>query len=157
MKKFLFSLVVMMFSLSAMAVSIEDIPKPTKLMEVTDVVTIETTSIMNGQTLPSIKGFVVGLETPPMGDYKVKITNGNGFKGERFTVMTCTLVPYLEEVYEGAQGAMVLSTAFTHNGEVYNALGFYSGSTAIPSENYQVVVKNGKDRTLWNSMNCRIK
>ena len=157
MRKFLFSLVVMMFSLSAMAVSIDDIPKPAKLMEVTDVVTIETTSIMNGQTLPSIKGFVVGLETPPMGDYKVKITNGNGFKGERFTVMSCNLKPYLEELDYVDSNVVILSTAFTVNGQVYNSLGFYSGSTAYPSDNYQVVVKNGKDRPLWNSMNCTIK
>ena len=155
--KYLLMAVLAIFSTTALAVSIDDIPKPVKMVEVTDVITIKTTAFTDDETIPAITGYIVGLEGPPMGDYKVKVTNGNGFKGERFTVMTCTLVPYLEEVYEGAQSAMVLSTAFTHNGEIYNALGFYSGSTAIPSENYQVVVKNGKDRTLWNSMNCRIK
>jgi len=155
--KYLLATVLMLFSVSAMAVSIDDIPKPAKLVEVTEVITIKTTAFTADETIPAVTGYIVGLEGPPMGDYKVKVTNGNGFKGERFTVMTCTLVPYLEEIYENLDESMVLSTAFTHNGEVYNALGFYSGSTAIASENYQVVVKNGKDRTLWNSMNCRIK
>ena len=155
--KYLLSLVFMLFSFSVMAASIDGIPKPAKMMEVTDVITIKTTSLMSEGTVPAITGYIVGLEGPPMGDYKVKITNGNGFKGERFTFMACTLLPYLEEVYDGAGTSAVLSTAFTLNGEVYNVLGFYSGTTAIPSQGYQVVVRNGKDRTLWNSMNCTIK
>ena len=151
-------LVLAVFSMSAMAVSIDDIPKPAKMQEVTTVNTILTTAIMpDGTTMPAIKGYVVGLEGPPMGDYQVQITNGNGFKKPRFTLMRCTLANYLEEIDYNADDAIALSTAFTINGEVYNSLGFYSGSTAYPSPGYQIVVNNGKDKTLWNSMKCTIK
>lgn len=156
MKKFIAS-VLLVAVIPVMAESLDLIPKPAKMMETTEVVTIETTSFMNGNTMPAIKGFVVGLEAPPMGDYKVKVTNGNSFKGERFTLMTCNLKPYLEEINYAGEDVAVLSTAFTLNGEVYNSLGFYTGAMAYPSDGYQVVVVNGKDRTLWNSMNCRIK
>jgi len=146
------------FSMSAMAVSIDDIPKPAKMQEVTTVNTILTTAIMpDGTTMPAIKGYVVGLEAPPMGDYQVQITNGNGFKKPRFTLMRCTLTKYLEEINYNAEDVGVLSTAFTLNGEVYNSMGFYTGTTAYPSENYQVIINGGKDQTLWNSMKCTIK
>ena len=157
MKKFLFSLVVMMFSLSAMAVSIEDIPKPTKMGEVTDVTTIKSTAFLDDGTVPAIMGYVVGLETPPMGDYKVRIKNCKQFKPERFTLMTCTLSGYLEEVYDDAPDMGVVSSAFNIGGNVYNSLGFYDCPSKLPSDGYQVVIKNGKDNTLWNAMDCRIK
>ena len=155
MKNLINTIFILLATLS-MTIAIADTPKGKKLGNVTDVTTIKVIAFTDDSSLV-VNGTVTGLETGPMGDYKVKITNGNKFKGESFSKMDCTLLPHLEEVYGGAANGNVLVTTFTIDGVDYESLGFYSPAKAFPIEGYEVVIRNGKGRGLWNSMNCTIK
>lgn len=153
MKKILLAVLVMVLSTVVYA---DKPPKGKKLGNATDIIDIKVIAFTDEASLV-VNGTVTGLETGPMGDYKVKITNGKSFQGESFSKMDCTLLPKLEEVYGGAVNGNVLVTTFTIDGKDYESLGFYSPTVAFPSEGYKVVIRNGKNRELWNSMKCKIK
>lgn len=131
-----------------------------KIAKSTDVIEISTTAVMNGRTLPAIKGSLTGIEVAPSGDFKVRIKNCASFKGERFSLMTCTVDDYLDtlsNVIDNADVA-VLSTAFYAKGTLYNKLGYYSGCpNAYPSDDYKVIITNGKKVKFWNSLHCNIR
>lgn len=149
--------VLMLFSMSVFAEpSLQDFGPQPKLFDTTDIVNIQTTSFSKDGSLAAIEGDVIGLEYAPSGDYRVRIVNGSNFKGERFSLMLCNVKKYLEDIDETMTDAMALSTAFTDkSGKVHNVIGYYSGTTAYPSENYKVIIVNSRE--FWNSMNCRIK
>ena len=138
-------------------ITIDLMPHPAKIAETTDVITMETTAFGAEETIPSILGYVVGLEYPPMGDYVVNITNSKKFKKPRFSVMICRIKKYLEDVDYNNGDYTPLSTAFNIKGKTYNMIGFYAGANAYPVQNYQVLILNGKGKTLWNQMDCKIK
>ena len=151
-------LMIMSFASYAEVPTIDLFEGPAKLAESTEILTIETTAFQPGQTMSSIMGEVVGLEYPPLGDYRARITNGKKFKAERFSLMTCKLKSYIEDIDYDMENAIPLSTAFgAKDGTLYNFIGWYSGSTAYPSDGYKVIVRNGKDKQFWNSMDCKIK
>ena len=158
-----YALMALMFAVSSFSyandITVEDgvaaMPKPQKIAEVTDVITMKTTAFAKSGTMTSITGHLIGVEYPPMGDYKVNIT-GN-FRGERFSIMICTVADYLEEIPYADDGYIPLSTAFIAGDTVNNVVGFYAGSLAYPVENYQVIVLNGKGKDLWNSLKCRLR
>ena len=158
-----YALMALMFAVSNLSfasdITVEDglaaMPKPQKLAEVTDVITMKTTAFSTEGTKQSITGHLIGVEYPPMGDYKVNIT-GN-FIGERFSIMICTVSDYLEEIPYATEGYTPLSTAFVAGDMVRNVVGFYSGASAYPVENYQVIILNGRGKDLWNSLKCRLR
>jgi len=127
----------------------------------TDSIDIQTTAFVPnslGTSMEAVTGSISGLEYIPIGDYKVQITNCPSFKGERFAVMTCTIMNFVETIDYLEDDYAVLSTAFIHKGKAHNKLGFYSGCMrALPSNGYKIIVKNGKNKTFWNSMKCKIK
>ena len=88
-----YALIALMFALSSLSyasdITVEDgvaaMPKPQKIAEVTDVITIKTTAFAKSGTMEAITGHLVGVEYAPMGDYKVDIV-GN-FRGERLSLI----------------------------------------------------------------------
>ena len=158
-----YALMALMFAVSSFSyasdITVEDglsvMPKPQKIAEVTDVITMKTTAFAKSGTMTSVTGHLIGVEYPPMGDYKVNIV-GN-FKGERFSIMICTVADYLEEIPYADDEYIPLSTAFIVGDTVHNVIGFYTGSLAYPVENYQVIVTNGKNKQLWNALKCRLR
>jgi len=160
MKKLLLLLVVCISFGSAYAESpLDNVPGLIKVAEVGEAVTLQTTSFAEGISMPTIKGYMIGLSYAPSGDYRVDITNCPSLNTERFSLMTCKVDKYLAnigEVIDSPDTAM-LSTAFTVGSTVYNKIGYFSGCRAYPSDDYQVVITNGKDVRFWNSLKCRIK
>lgn len=125
-------------------------------IDASDVIQIETVSVMPDGSFGTVSGTVTGVTTAPKGDYRVKITNGKGFKGDNFSVMSCNILP-LDEIKYVKGESIPLATTFIVEGDMYHVMGFYSGTDKFPTDGYQVIIKNGKSRPEWNSMNCRIK
>jgi len=127
-----------------------------RMSDTTTVNTIETTAFGTDGSVQSRTGLLLGIEYAPFGDYKVHIGNGKNFQGERFSVMVCKLKNYIEDVPVEDDSLTALSTAFTIDGKLYNVIGYYSGTKTTPVDNYQIIIINGRGRTLWNSMVCKI-
>ena len=156
-------LIALMFAVSSLSfagdITPEDgiaaMPVPDKIAEVTDVITMKTAAFSKEGTMQSITGHLIGIEYPPMGDYRVDVVGD--FRGERFSVMICTVADYLEDLPYDNDEYATLSTAFISGVTVSNVVGFYSGVVAYPVENYQVIVLNGKNKQLWNALKCRLR
>lgn len=121
-----------------------------------EVIQIETVSVLPDGSFGTVSGTITGVVTAPKGDYKVKITNGKSFKGESFSKMTCNILP-LDEIKYVKGESIPLATAFNVDGKLYNVMGFYTGTDIFPVSGYEIIVKNGRSRLEWNSMNCIIK
>jgi len=128
---------------------------PVLIGQVNDVNTIKTTAFGPSGTKQSITGILTGAVFAPTGDFKIKITNGVSFRGERFSTMICNLEGYFDRTNYDEE-VVGLSTAFTINGETHNLLGYYTGMTAYPIEGYKVIILNARNHDVWNSMKCRI-
>ena len=125
---------------------------------------IDTSKTINMRTIAlgrdgigygTANGTIIGLSTAPKCDYQVNITNGKGYKHNTFNMMICNLLPLKEINYQPGV-SIPLSTQFEVDGEVYTAIGFYSGSMAMAIDGYKVIIKNGKNHGEWNTMNCKI-
>lgn len=151
MKNILLVTLIMAVSTISYAKSIEDL-----YVSPREVIQIETVSILPDGSFGTVNGTITGVVTAPKGDYKVRITNGKGFKGESFSKMTCNILP-LDEIKYVKGESIPLATAFNVDGKLYNVMGFYTGTDIFPVSGYEIIVKNGRSRLEWNSMNCRIK
>lgn len=141
-------LAVCLFVVSGMSYALE--------IDIDEVINIQTVSVMPDGSFGTVTGTVTGVTSEPKGDYRVKITNGKGFKSKTFSEMHCNILP-LDEIKYVKGESIPLATVFTVKGELYNVMGFYSGTDIFPVDGYKVIIKNGKSRPEWNSMNCRIK
>lgn len=119
-----------------------------------NVIPIATSVVMADGTINTISGTISGVSVAPVGDYRIKITNGKGFKGKSYSKMYCTIVKKDSIKNKGVP----LLTVFSRNGKLYSVTGFYTGmGDFYPVNGYQVIVKNGKNKDEWNTMNCRIE
>lgn len=150
MKKILFAVLIMAMSITVYAKK----DKSELKISNTEVIQIETVAIAPDGSFFTIGGTIIGLTTAPKGDYQVEITNGKKFKGETYSEMKCQIEKLQEIKYAKS---VPLATSFIVEGELYNTMGFFSGTDVFPSEGYTTTVTNGKSRAEWNTLKCKIK
>lgn len=159
MKKILSIAVFLLVFVALFSISAQAKQKPD--FKSSDVIGISTTAFIPnslGTSIEAVNGTLTGVEYIPVGDYKVQITNCNSLKTDTFSKMSCTINDKIDRIDYTQDDVAVLSTAFILNGQAHNKMGMYYGCTKVlPGDGYKVIIRNGKNKTYWNSLKCTVK